>query len=375
MALLSLMCVRGTPRARVWFEGHSAGVGKGHASEAVYTRLASGRRFGMLARMNDAIHRWSTDAVPPAQRLDYWVGAVCEGFLEMDVTTPVAGGFGATLESAPLGPLVVNRVRGSAQDVYRTRHAIAHSRHNYFYLLCKTDSAWVTVQDGRSARLLPGDAVLVDSRRLYEFHLLQSADTLSLELPTAWVDQWIPDAGDQVARRIDGQAGWGGVLCGFLRQLSPEVAAKPPLPAGLLSDQLGSLLALATGTAGGVAGKTPEKGRTAMRRRVLDATRERHAEPGLTAASVARGLGISERSLHRCLAEGDGGGGGATTFATALAGFRMAVARRMLDDARFDRLGIAEIGFRVGLADASHFIRQCRAHLGATPGQLRRRRR
>lgn len=325
----------------------------------------------MFARMSNAIHRWSTDAVPPAQRLDYWVGAVCEGFLEMDVTSPEAGRFGATLESASLGPIVVNRVRGSAQDVYRTRRAIAQSRHSYFYLLCKTDSAWVAVQDGRSARLLPGDAVLVDSRRCYEFHLLQSADTLSLELPTAWVDEWIPDAGDEVARRIDGQAGWGGVLCGFLRQLSPEVAVQPPLPAGLLSDQLGSLLALATGQGQSSA---PDRGREALRRRVLDATRERHAEPGLTAASVARGLGISERSLHRCLACGVGEGEGAITFAGALAGFRMAAARRMLGDARFDRLGIAEIGFRVGLTDASHFVRQCRAHFGATPGELRRRR-
>ncbi|WP_432726431.1 helix-turn-helix domain-containing protein [Variovorax sp. W6] len=323
---------------------------------------------------HDAIHRWSTDAVPPAQRLDYWVGAVCEGFLEMDVTSPVAASFGATLESAPLGPIVVNQVRGSAQDVYRTRRAIAHSRNNYFYLLCKADSAWVAVQDGRSARLLPGDAVLVDSRRLYEFHLLQSADTISLELPTAWVDAWLPDAGDQVARRIDGHSGWGGVLCGFVRQLSPELAAKPPVPPALLSDQLGGLLALATGS--GLADASG-RGRAALRRRVLDATHERHAECGLTAASVARGLGISERSLHRCLAAGegsDGSGEGATTFAAALAGFRMAAARRMLADARFDRLGIAQIGYRVGLADASHFVRQCRAHLGATPGELRRRR-
>ncbi|HEX7864727.1 MAG TPA: helix-turn-helix domain-containing protein [Variovorax sp.] len=315
---------------------------------------------------NAAIHHWSTDAVPAAQRLDYWVGAVCEGFLEMDVTSPAAASFGATLESAQLGPIVVNQVRGSAQDVYRTRRAIAHSRNNYFYLLCKTDSAWVAVQDGRSARLLPGDAVLVDSRRLYEFHLLQSADTISLELPTAWVDAWIPDARDQVARRIDGQSGWGAVLCSFVRQLSPELAAKPPMPAELLSDQLGGLLALATGQ--GSSQAAISEGRAELRRRVLDTTRERHAEPGLTAASVARVLGISERSLHRCLGEGG------TTFATALADFRMQVARRMLADARFDRLGIAEIGFRVGLADASHFVRLCRRHLGATPGELRRRR-
>jgi AraC family transcriptional activator of tynA and feaB len=217
----------------------------------VYTRLASGRAFGKFAAMSQApqaFQRWSTDAVPPAQRLDYWVGAVCEGFLEMDITSPVAtGSFGASLESAPLGPLVVNEVRGSAQDVYRTRRAIAHSRHNYYYLLCKTDSAWTMAQEGRCARLLPGDPVLVDSRRLYEFHLLQSADTVSLELPTAWVDAWLPDAGDQVARRIDGQSGWGAVLSGFVRQCTPQMAAKPPLPAQLLSDQLGGLLALALG--------------------------------------------------------------------------------------------------------------------------------
>jgi AraC family transcriptional activator of tynA and feaB len=367
------MCVRRNAPRTGWFAGHFAGVGRAAPWERVYSRLASRSGLGMLARMNEAIHRWSTDAVPPAQRLDYWVGAVCEGFLEMDVTSCAGGSFAATLESAPLGPIVVNQVRGSAQAVYRTRRAIAQSRHNYYYLLCKTDSAWVTVQDGRSARLLPGDAVLVDSRRLYEFHLLQSAETLSLELPTAWVDAWLPDAGDRVARRIDGQSGWGGVLSGFIRQLSPQMASRPPVPAELLTDQLGGLLALALGH--GVS-QAPGEGRAALRRRVLDATRERHAEPGLTATAVARGLGISERGLHRCLAggqgDGDGNGDGGTTFATALTAVRMQAARRMLGDARFDRLGIAEIGFRVGLADASHFVRLCRRHLGATPGELRR---
>jgi AraC-like DNA-binding protein len=43
----------------------------------------------------------------------------------------------------------------------------------------------------------------------------------------------------------------------------------------------------------------------------------------------------------------------------------------MLGDARFDRLAVAEIGFRCGLADASHFVRLCRQQLGATPGALR----
>ncbi len=320
-----------------------------------------------------AIERWSTDAVPPAQRLDYWVGAVCEGFLEMEVTSPQARHFDATLESAPLGTpalgIGVNRVRGSAQDVYRTRRAIERSRSNFYYLLCKTDTAWSVEQEGRSARMLPGDAVLVDSRRSYAFHFVQSADTVSLELPTAWVESWLPDAPGQLACRIDGSAGWGSVLSRFVQQLTPEAASAPPLPPRLLADQLGGLLALATGP--GVAAAVEPGARAALRRRVLEATRERHAEPGLTAEAVARELGISQRSLHRCLAERGESSEGGTTFATALLGFRMQAARRMLGDARFDRLAVAEIGFRVGLRDASHFVRLCRQQLGATPGALR----
>jgi AraC family transcriptional activator of tynA and feaB len=46
----------------------------------------------------------------------------------------------------------------------------------------------------------------------------------------------------------------------------------------------------------------------------------------------------------------------------------------MLTDARFDRLSIGGVGLRIGLSDPSHFIRQCRKHLGMTPGELRRQR-
>ena len=63
---------------------------RGHwspASERAYTRLANGPGLAMFGGMTPAaaaaaasapvaIHAWSTDAVPPPQRLDYWIGAV-----------------------------------------------------------------------------------------------------------------------------------------------------------------------------------------------------------------------------------------------------------------------------------------------------------
>ena len=31
--------------------------------------------------------KWSTHSVASPERLDYWVGAICEAFLEMDCTS------------------------------------------------------------------------------------------------------------------------------------------------------------------------------------------------------------------------------------------------------------------------------------------------
>jgi AraC family transcriptional regulator, positive regulator of tynA and feaB len=319
-----------------------------------------------MTKESSGIQKWSTSVVTPGKRLDYWVGAVCEGFLEMDVTSSRASHFEASLERGQLGPVGVNRVLGTSQDVYRTQAAISRSQSNYYYLLCKTDSEWSVVQQDRVSRILPDDLTLVDSRRRYEFHFPVSANTISLELPTSWVETWIPDPDKYIGQRIDGHAGWGRALSGFSRQLSPEITIERPLPAQVLVDQLGALLALSLGHDG--SDSASERHREKLREQIRDVVQQRFSEPGLTAALVAAQLRISERTLHRCL------NSAGMTFGGILNQCRMATAQRMLADARFDRLNIGGVALRVGLSDASHFIRQCRKHLGMTPGELRRRR-
>ncbi|MBX3608778.1 MAG: helix-turn-helix domain-containing protein [Hydrogenophaga sp.] len=308
------------------------------------------------------LQRWSTDAVSPEQRLDYWVGAVCEGFLEMDVRSSQSV-FAAELRSAPLGAITLNAVRGSAQDVYRTRRAIARSEQNYYYLLCKHDEAWTAAQGDQRTRLLPGDLLLVDSRRCYEFHFPTSCNTGSIELPTAWLEQWLPDAERRVGQRIDGQQGFGLALSAFTRALQPELGLQTPLPATVLTDQLGALLALS------LPGAEAPRASIDHHPRIVQAIAERHAQAGLSAAEVAMAVGMSARSLHRSLAAAG------LTFAGELMRLRMAQAGRLLGDARFDHLSLGEIGRRVGLLDASHFVRVYRRTTGQTPGTTRRQRR
>lgn len=313
----------------------------------------------MLEGMNTPLRRWSTEAASAGQSLNYWVGAVCEGFLEMDVRSRAPQRFDAALTSAALGELQLNRAEGSSQDVYRTPRHLSRGGPNFFYLLCKADEPWAGAQEERGTRLAPGDCLLVDSRRCYEFHFPTRCDTVSLQLPSDWVERWLPDPAAACGSALDGRSGFGAALSAFVRQLQPELALAPPLPAALLSDQLGALLALAAGT------EAPPA-RPDLAARIADAVRERHAEPGLTAAAVAAGLDIGERSLHRGLAAHR------QTFAQQLMACRMENARRLLADPRFDRLTVAEIGRRVGLLDPSHFVRVFRRATGQTPGALRR---
>ncbi|MBR1250596.1 helix-turn-helix transcriptional regulator [Bradyrhizobium sp. AUGA SZCCT0169] len=321
----------------------------------------------MAARATAVIEKWSTSVVEPERRLDYWIGAICECFLEMDITTQVRSGFDCSVQRGQLDTIGINRVEGSAQHVYRRKASLGRSASNYYYLLCKTDNDWTVMQNGHRSMMQPHDLVLLDSRRCYEFNFPVTANTLSLELPIAWVESWVTDPERRAGQRIDGCSGWGAALSAFACQLSPHLAVDLPLPAQVLTDQLGGLLALA---AGSEIPATPSERREAdhLLDQIGRAIRLLYAEPGLTAASVAEHLRVSERTVHRCLNKSG------LTFSGVLNDCRMAVARRMLSEARFDHIGVGGIGLRVGLSDPSHFIRQCRRYLGMTPAAFRRQR-
>ena len=311
--------------------------------------------------------RWSTDDVRQSERLDYWLGAVCEGLDEHEVNSPKDAEFSASLQSASCGQVLVNTVQGTPQNVYRTKPNIARSDRGCFYLLSTRDAPWTGGQKNGLSRLLPGDAMLLDSLQPYEMHFAEAANLITLQLPVDWVESWLTDPQAHCGRRIDATSGWGQPLSSFIQQLTPELAATPPLPAKLMTDQLGSLLALGTNDFAEHEGK---ESRTvaAFVRKATEFLHQRYAEHGLTAQAIAGDLYISERTLHRYFARSG------ATFLQHLMKHRMAVAERMLRDPRFDRITVSEIGRRVGLVDTSHFIRQCRSSLGVTPASLRRMR-
>ena len=308
------------------------------------------------------LRQWTTEAVAPAARLDYWVGAICEAFLEMDCSSREAPLFAGALQSLPVDTLSINQVRASTQDVYRTPAGIAHSRQLPFYLIGQAEAAWHVRQDGQVAHLRPGDVVLVDSARPYELHFPHGVHCVSLQLPRAWAGQWLAQAeawGPRVAWR---DQGWGQTLGALAVQFARDPVSAQALPGALLSDHLGALLSAALEPPAPPAMPAARS----LHAHLCALLRARIEQPGVSAQALAQEAGVSLRTLHRAFAaQGH-------TFAGTLRQMRLARAGELLRRPQLAHVAVAEIGRRCGFADASHFARAFQRALGTSPAQWRR---
>lgn len=310
------------------------------------------------------IARWSTDRVTPDQRLDYWVGAICEAFLEMDCDSVRSHAFDGSLQCLPMPSVNLNVVKAAPQDVFRTRRAITRASASPFYLISEASHHWHVRQDGHDLRLRPGDAVLVDASKPYEFHFTEGVDCLSVQMPRQWLGQWLqaPEAHGLRALRAD--EGWGRSIGAMTHQLCGGLDQALALPQPLIADHIGALLAATFNPQDAMPGRQAGSLREMAEQRMA----ERLSQAQLTAPVIAAALGISPRTLHRAFAkEGQ-------SFLQRLQAMRVQRAADMLQSTAFSRLTTSEIGRRCGFADASHFTRAFKARAGLTPAQWRARR-
>lgn len=304
---------------------------------------------------------WSTDDAAPGMGLSYWVEAICEAFLEMKADGDREA-FDASLTKFRFGPIDLNFVDTDPQDVWRTRAAIARSRENFFYLLYMHGGHMGVAQRGREATIAPGNCLLVDSREPYSFSLPDRNNCLSVQIPQHWLHTWLPHPEDAAVITLADHSRWGATLASALGNLRRDALDRIALPFGVVADQIGAMLALAAGT------HDSEMARhsASLLGRLTRSIEAQSTDPALDPASVAAEHGISKRYLHLVMAQAG------TSFGAALIDARLRRARALLEDRRFDRIAIAEIAWRSGFSNPSHFARRFRQSFGISPGDFRK---
>ncbi|GAA0501948.1 transcriptional regulator [Paractinoplanes deccanensis] len=268
--------------------------------------------------------------------------AITRTFVPLTAAPLGTAPFRATLRPAGDGDLRVTTVAATPHRVRRTDD----TAEAYALATIQVSGHSEVRQDGRTARLGPGDLVFCDSTRPFGFTFPDPFEQVVVQVPRRLV-------GETALRRatavpLDG----AGPVAAFFRALAPAVPARyVPHGIGLLSEAL----TLA-------AGSTPAPGELA-RERVREHLRRSFRDPGLDADAVAHACHLSRRALFRLFADEP------ESFAGELRRVRVTEAGRLLR--LHPHRAVAELAADCGFGGETQLRRAFQAVTGMTPGAYR----
>ncbi|MFI9833263.1 helix-turn-helix domain-containing protein [Streptomyces sp. NPDC051913] len=269
-----------------------------------------------------------------------------------------------------LGLLRIATEESDAVEVVRTaRHATADGRTHLLARLQLEGTALV-FQDGRRARLRPGDLAFHDAGRPFSLALPQRQRAHVLMIPRQLVRLGEADMGRVMARTIGAAApeGPAALLLPLLAGLVDEIHAATPAAREELARAVTDLLAaLAAAQLPGAGHQRPPAGagETAIFERVRTTIETRLGEPELSPKVLAEAHGISLRYLHKLFQERS------TTVGAWIRRRRLEACRAELARPSAADRSIAAVAARWGFVSPAHFSHTFRKAYGMSPAQYR----
>ena len=304
---------------------------------------------------------WDTAIAPAGRKIPYWSQAICEAVLELDLEVRQQDPFEARMFQRDLGPMRMSRIIVSVdQTVHRTRSLIARSAKAQLEFITMRKGRALVTQHGHELLVAAGESVLIDGREPYDISLFGETENSAFHIPVGWLSQWLPNIESCVARLVNDRTPWGAALAAAIHAVYD---ARPDWPESgrLEADQIAGALALALGPT--PESVTPHAHRLFVRLRQFLADNAHDCD--LDAERAADELNISLRYLHSICAKAQ------TTYGAELMGVRLERAARLLRDPRFGDLSAAQIAWRCGFIDPSHFSKRFRERFHQPPGSFR----
>ncbi len=307
----------------------------------------------------------STSDIPPAERAGWLREVICREYANVDVTSPVRQTLSQDLTIYPFDSLRLSVIRSSGIGLKRRPFEPHLTSHDAYLAIVLLSGDYVLEQDGNEAVLQPGDMAIFDATRPHRIHCPGDFAKLILSIPRPLLRERMAGVERCAALRISGAGGIGAVASSFVRSCSLNAGALAAHESSALAEHAVDLLTLAAASVRPAAFSL-SKSRAATMARVKALIEELLPDFTLDTAMIARRAGLSPRYLNGLF--GDEG-----------ASLMRHVWRRRLERCAKDlcdprRAGerVAEIAFRWGFNDASHFSRAFRQQFGSAPGEFRK---
>ncbi len=307
----------------------------------------------------------STDEYLPHEREAYWRHVMSDTFAPVTIREMAEGDVSGSIRANWVGRLMVADVQSTGQDIRRTPRQISEADNAYFQVALVASGIGRVSQDDRQAELHPGDCVLYETTRPFQWLFDSDWDVWVFSLPSGSVRLSEHERRLISARTLDGTAGLTGVVSRFLLDLarhSDDLSAEQSeralahasdLVVTLLSDRLND-----TTTVRGAVQRS-------LMLRVKDYIDQRLTDPTLGPAEIAAAVNISTRYLHK-LFEAEH-----HTVSLYIKGLRLDRARRDLLDPRLAARPISAIAYACGFGDLSGFNRAFKDAYAVSPTELR----
>jgi AraC-like DNA-binding protein len=311
----------------------------------------------------------TTATIPVARRLTYWQDAVCDVFVDLDCRSASDRDFFGEIETERYDSLHFSLVRSRDQNVYRTPARIRAAKEEVMLISVQTRGTGLVVQDGREARLLPGDFACYDSTRPYTLSFNDDFEQLVLHMPRNALLDRIGRTELLTARAVRGTSPMGSVAVPFLRQVASVVGDADPQTATRLCE---ISLALVTTALGELVERERQNEpdaqswtRTALTYRAKAFIEENLHDPELNPARVADAVGISLRYLQVLFHAQN------AAVSDWIWSRRLDRSRRRLTDPLLAHESIAQIAFGCGFTEFAHFSRRFKGAYAMSPRDYR----
>jgi AraC family transcriptional regulator, positive regulator of tynA and feaB len=308
---------------------------------------------------------YSTAGVPACRRASYWNGIYTSHFADVSLDLLSRNAFEAEMRTGTMGPLSLARLKHTAANLEQTRSHIDKACQRIFSFVLYLRGRGVFTHYGHETLLDDGDFTLSDSAEPHHLKLQGPADVIILRCPADVLKPYLPAPERFCGLRLPAGEGLTSTAAVMMRNLVEQ------LDRGL-SPRFGEAVArtvlevMATSYAIVFDRDVPDCSILGARRVQARRFIESHLnDSDLTAAAVARALGVSSRYLRMVFSEE------CETVPEYILRRRLEECARRFASSLWLGQTITDVAFATGFNSAPHFTRAFRERYGLTPRQYR----
>lgn len=296
---------------------------------------------------------FSTESVPPSRRVSDWETHHAAALVGLRTRLGKGSRLSARTSTLHLPRLRIAKVNASPHSVRRTAEDIALHPVSGVIVYLPLQGVNNFAHRNGSITIGPGRGLVCDGDTIFSRDFAHGVSELVIQLPRETLAQ-LTDAKSvrrAVPLNFEDNDQLHNATRDFIR-LADGALDRGVRQGGKLETRLLGLLTRAL--------EEPMADRSHLQE-ALDEIAESHADPGLSATSLAQLIGVSERQLSRLFSAS-----GQSIPQTVL-DTRLASARRMLADPAWAEAPMAEIASSSGFGSQSQFSRSYRARFGSSP--------